>query len=432
MKEQTITTPPVNTPFYYGWVIVFIGAMGVFFSGPGQTYSVSVFIDSYINDFGWSRSQVSGIYSGATLAAGLCMLYIGRFIDMQGQRKMAVIVGIGLGLACFWNSLVANMAMLFIGFFFLRLLGQGSMTLIPNTLIPQWFIEKRGKALSMMAIGGFASSAAFPPINAWLVSEWGWSFSWKVWGILLLVVFVPLAYFLIRNKPEDLGLLPDGEIIQHKGDNGKQGINENIKKNLEVNWTLQEAKKTRAYWLLLVVVCIPALVNTGLTFHLISIFKENGLTNGMAAIVLSLMAIVGFPISIVAGFVLDRVKVNLILAGIFVGEIVFLILLQFTDSVGMALVFGILWGFSNGFERIALNYVWPSYFGRMALGSIKGSAMTIMVIGSALGPLPFGFAFDLFGGYQEIILITLIFPVIGILCSILAKKPNKQEEPVQS
>lgn len=231
------------------------------------------------------------------------------------------------------------------------------MTLIPNTLIPQWFIEKRGKALSRMAIGGFASSAALPPINAWLVSEWGWSFSWKVWGLLLLVVFVPLAYFLIRNKPEDLGLLPDGEIIQHKNDNGKNGKIENTPRKLEVNWTLQEAKKTRAYWLLLVVVCIPALVNTGLTFHLISIFKENGLTNGTAAVVLSLMAIVGFPISIVAGFVLDRVKVNLILAGIFVGEIIFLVLLQFTNSVGMALLFGILWGFSNGFERIALNYV---------------------------------------------------------------------------
>lgn len=68
----------------------------------------------------------------------------------------------------------------------------------------------------------------------------------------------------------------------------------------------------------------------------------------------------------------------------------------------------------------------------MALGSIKGSAMTIMVIGSALGPLPFGVAFDLFGGYQEIIIITLIFPIIGILCSLLAKKPNKQKEPAQS
>lgn len=423
MRAQAQAAVPLQTPFYYGWVIVFISGLGMFFSGPGQTYSVSVFIDSYIKDFGWSRSQVSGIYSAATLAAGLCMFFVGRFIDFHGQRKMAVLVGLGLALACFWNSIVTNIAMLFIGFFLLRLLGQGSMTLIPNTLVPQWFIVKRGKALSLMAIGGFASSAAFPPLNAWLVTEWGWSFSWRLWGILLLVIFVPLAFFLIRNKPEDVGLLPDGDQT-HPTDTQFPGFQP---KALEINWTLEEAKKTSAFWLLLVCVSIPALVNTGLTFHLISIFKETGLTAGTAAIVLSLMAIVGFPISLAAGFILDRVKVNYILAGIFAGEIIFVVFLLFINSTFMAIIFGILWGVSNGFERIALNYVWPSYFGRMALGSIKGSAMTVMVLGSALGPLPFGFAFDLFGGYQEILLATLLFPALGILCSLLAKKPVKIE-----
>lgn len=422
MKSQTTSTP-LQTPFYYGWMIVFIGALGVFFSGPGQTYSISVFIDHYIADFGWSRSQVSGIYSAATLAAGLSMFFVGKYIDLYGQRKMSVIIGIALALACFWNSLVSNFIMLFVGFFFLRLLGQGSMTLIPNTLIPQWFIEKRGKALSLMAIGGFTSSAAFPPLNTWLVSNWGWSFSWKLWGILLLFIFVPLAFFLIRNKPEDIGMLPDGE------DHKKQApsVGGQPKKILEINWTLQEAKKTSAFWLLLVCVSIPALVNTGLTFHLISIFKQNGLSSGTAAIVLSLMAIVGFPISLAAGYILDRVKVNYVLAGIFAGEIIFVVLLLFVKSYFLAIIFGVMWGISGGFERIALNYVWPSYFGRLALGSIKGSAMTVMVLGSALGPLPFGFAYDLFGGYEEILLLTTIFPVIGIACSLLAKKPVKQQ-----
>lgn len=79
--------------FYYGWVIVFIGGLGVFFSGPGQTYSNSIFIDQYINDFGWSRTEVSSIYSGATLAAGLLMMLVGRFIDRFGQRTMMVAVG---------------------------------------------------------------------------------------------------------------------------------------------------------------------------------------------------------------------------------------------------------------------------------------------------------------------------------------------------
>lgn len=187
---------PISTDFYYGWIIVIIAGLGVFFSGPGQTYSNSVFIDSYIQDFGWSRSLVSSIYSTATLFAGLLLFFAGRFVDKFGHRRMSVIVGLGLGLALFWNSIVYTPTMLFFGFFLIRLLGQGSMTLIPNTLVPQWFIQKRGRALSFMTIGGFLSSASFPPINNWMIHTWGWPIAWRVWAILLIFLFVPLAYFL--------------------------------------------------------------------------------------------------------------------------------------------------------------------------------------------------------------------------------------------
>lgn len=418
------SSAPFKTNFYYGWVIVFIAGMGVFFSGPGQTYSVSVFIDSYIKDFGWSRSHVSAVYSLATLAAGICMFFVGRFVDKWGQRKMSVIVGIGLALASFWNSMVVNTAMLFIGFFLIRVLGQGSMSLIPNTLVPQWFITKRGKAMSLMAIGGFASSAALPPLNAWLVATWGWSFSWKVWGVLLLVVFVPLAYFLIRNKPEDIGEYPDG--VKPDWANDPADPNRTIKPFEEVNWTVQEAVKTRAYWLLLFCVGIPSLVNTGLTFHLISIFKTNGISPAIAALVLSLMALIGFPVTLIAGPLLDRVKVQYVLAGIFAGEIIFILVLLAADQTAIAIAFGVLWGISGGFERITLNYVWPSFFGRKSLGSIKGSAMTVTVLGSALGPLPFGLAYDYFGGYEEILLMSIVLPILGITASLLAKKPVKE------
>jgi MFS family permease len=423
MKTSS-SSAPFKTNFYYGWVIVFIAGLGVFFSGPGQTYSVSVFIDSYIKDFGWSRSHVSAVYSLATLAAGICMFFVGRFVDKLGQRKMSVIVGIGLALASFWNSMVVNTAMLFIGFFLIRVLGQGSMSLIPNTLVPQWFITKRGKAMSLMAIGGFASSAALPPLNAWLVATWGWSFSWKVWGVLLLLVFVPLAYFLIRNKPEDIGEHPDG--FKPEWTNDPADPNRISKPAEEVNWTVQEAVKTRAYWLLLFCVGIPSLVNTGLTFHLISIFKTNGISPGIAALVLSLMALIGFPVTLIAGPLLDRVKVQYVLAGIFAGEILFILVLLAADQTAIAIAFGVLWGISGGFERITLNYVWPSFFGRKSLGSIKGSAMTVTVLGSALGPLPFGLAYDYFGGYEEILVMSIILPVLGMAAALLAKKPEKE------
>ena len=141
---------PIKTRFFYGWVIVAIAAVSVFFSGPGQTYSISLFIDEYIKDFDWSRSTVSSIYSAATLLAGLLLFLIGRLIDKYGQRKMVVIISIMLAIACFWNANVTNMFMLFVGFFLIRLFGQGSMTLLPNTLVAQWLASWQSAVLSAL------------------------------------------------------------------------------------------------------------------------------------------------------------------------------------------------------------------------------------------------------------------------------------------
>ena len=410
---------------YYGWIIVLIGALGIFFSGPGQTYSNSIFIDAYIEDFGWSRSLVSSVYSIATLVAGLIMIFVGRFIDRFGQRVMMVVVGTLFAIACFWNSAVSTIWMLSIGFFAIRLLGQGSMSLIPNTLAAQWFVKKRGFAVSLMALGSFISAMVFPIINTWLIDTWDWRFAWQFWGILLLVIFVPVALLGVRNKPEDIGLEPDGPLKQKE--ELKPILGSAVVKEAEEDWTLQEAKKTRAFWAILICVGIPSMINTGITFHILSIFGSNDLSPGIAATVLSLMAMVGIPMSFVSGFITDRVQTNYLLLAIFIIEFILLLMLLITNNFFMAILFGIIWGTANGLERISLNVIWPNYFGRKYIGSINGVGVTMTVLGSSLGPLPFGVGFDLFHSYTPVLLASLIFPVIGMVCAILAKKPNKSE-----
>lgn len=404
---------------YYGWYMVMIAGLGVFFSGPGQTYFISVFIDQYITDFGWSRSEVSSIYSAATLASAACLFFVGRLIDRFGQRIMMVLASILLAVACLFNSYVTSLTMLFFGIWMLRLFGQGSMTLIPNTLVPQWFITKRGQALSYMAIGGFLSAAVFPPLNVWLVGLIGWQTTWQVWGLLVFVLFTPLAYRFVRNRPEDMGLLPDGGTNPHPSPKTA-----GAPIHVDIDFIFKEALKTRAFWLILSCIGIPALVNTAITFHLISIFEEQSLPPLTAALVLSLMAILGFPVTFIAGRIIDVVKINYVLIGIFVTEIVFMVVLQYTTTFSLAILFGVIWGISNGFERIALNYVWPYYFGRAALGSISGLATSVMVLGSAVGPLPFGIAYDLLGNYEMIIWYSLVFPLTGIVAAALAVKPT--------
>ncbi|WP_336511031.1 hypothetical protein [Allobacillus saliphilus] len=102
-------------------------------------------------------------------------------------------------------------------------------------------------------------------------------------------------------------------------------------------------------------------------------------------------------------------------------------MLLVTNNFFMAILFGIIWGTANGLERISLNVIWPNYFGRKYSGSINGVGVTMTVLCFSLGPLPFGVGFDLFHSYTPVLLVSLIFPVIGMVCAILAKKPDKSE-----
>jgi MFS family permease len=408
---------PFRPPFFYGWIIVGISALTLFFSGPGQTYSVSTFIDSYIGEFNWSRSMVSGMYSLGTLTAGLLMGFMGNLIDRKGHRTMITVITLLFGLACFSMSLVNTPLTLLVGFFAIRLLGQGSMSLSSNTLVPQWFIRKKGQALSLVSLGGAASFALIPPLNTWTIETYGWKIGWTIWTTVLWLVMAPTAYLLTRDKPENVGLAPDNEIqIQLTTDtvltpSGK-------------SWTVRGAINTRSFWLLMFCAMIPSAIITGLVFHQVSIMDQVGVSAKLAATVLSIIALTRLSVVLIAGQIADRVPPRYIQVGSMTWLLITMIVLQVADSVGEVLIYGALAGITMAFQFMVSGVIWPDYYGRNHLGSIRGVTMMAGVIGSALGPLPYGYAYDVFGGYTEALTLSMIFPLLGMIAAIMAKKPK--------
>ncbi|SFP73650.1 MFS transporter [Salibacterium halotolerans] len=417
---------PVQPPFFYGWLIVAIAALGAFFSGPGQTYSISVFMDIYIEEFEGNRTMISSIYSASTLAAGLLLFLTGRLIDKKGQRYTTVLVGTMLAIACFWNSAMIGPVMMFIGFFMLRLFGQGSMTLVPNTLVPQWFSKQRGRAFSFMTLGVLASGAAMPPIHFFLIELGGWRFTWVFWGTVLLVVFVPAAFVFIRNRPEDVGLLPDND---GKDGNREEAAAASAKERRESSWTVYSAVRTKSFWFALFCAVVPSLVNTGITIHLFSILGEKGIERPVVAFLLSLMPITAFLFTLAAGFVVERVKLHIVYSLGFLLSCFTFILLIYAQSAWSIVLFVVLWGFFDGTTKICNNMVWPEYFGLDHIGKLKSFATTAIVIGSALGPLPFGIAFDYFGQYNEILWMMIALPVLAAILAFASPPPQKKSSP---
>jgi MFS family permease len=415
-----------NSPIFYGWIIVFICALGNFYSGPGQTFSISIFIDSFIDYLGMSRALISTYYSLATLLAGILVIVISRQIDNFGHRKAITLISLIFGAVCVFMSFITHPLMLFIGFFLLRLFGQSSMTIGPSTLIPHWFEIKRGQALSLMSIGQTIAAFLLPIINVWLISSFGWRNAWRFWAANIWFVMVPLAWYFIRNRPKDIGLAMDGKISEPIYE--YKSLDEKCDYDIEEipSRTLGQAIKILSFWLLLLCVFAPSMINTGITFHIVSIFSSTGLSTKVAAAVLSIQAITNLFSTLLAGYIMDRIKLRTVIIAVYAFYFFVLIWLVNVNSLQTAILYGFFSGIMMGFYHLLINIVWPVYFGLRHLASIRGTVQTSMVIGSAFGPLPFGFAYHLFGGYKEIIIVMILFSGLTAIATFFIFPPDRK------
>lgn len=214
-KEESSEKIIAKTPFFYGWVIMAVGTLGLIMTSPGQTYTESIFIEYLIEDLNLSRSMISSLYSFGTLVGGLSLPLWGKEIDRKGARLMITIISVLFGLSLIYMGFIQNALMVGLGFILVRMLGQGSLGLVSQTAINQWWSQKRGM---IMGISGLSMSllgmGTFPNLVHELIAAFDWRLTYIVLGISLLVLMAPLGYFFIRNKPEDYGLKPDGEKTQ--------------------------------------------------------------------------------------------------------------------------------------------------------------------------------------------------------------------------
>ena len=364
--------------------------------------------------------MVSGLYTTGSLTAATLMLLVGRMLDKHGARVLMTVVGILFGFAALWMSQVDQPIQLYLGFAAIRTLGQGALSLIGTTLVAIWFVRLRGRAMAISSLGQVASRAAFPPLIHFLVGHWGWRTAWGGLGVIIWSI-TPIA-FLARRNPESLGLNPDGR----SSEPGKEDTSTSDRSLQEVHFSLAEAMRTKSFWLLLLAGSSHSLISTALIFHMVSVVTSRGLDPSLAATVLSFMAPMSLAGTFAAGFLSDRVSNRFLLAisqGILTINMLWIFLLSNTWH---ALLFGGMLGLGGGFSMTTNAVIWPNYYGRKHIGSIRGLVSTCMVGFAALGPLPFGILFDMTGNYTTAILVFLAMPATCAAAALLARPPTKQ------
>lgn len=402
---------------FYGWVIVFIAALGLFSSGPGQSHTFSVFYELIAQDLGYSLTDVTWAYGFATVLAAFILPFMGRYVDMFGPRRSLIVIVILLGAACFLFGAVASYLWLVVGFGLLRFLGQGSMMLGSANIVAQWFTAKRGLAMSLMAFGFGLSIAVHPKLGQWLIDLYGWRTAWHVLGVLTWVQMLPVLLLFAWDRPSQLGLMPDGEKpVEGQAPPELTGP------------TLQEALVHRSFWLLCACWFGFAALVTTQHYHQVNILTTQGLdsswaTNSFVVTSISMMAFM--PL---VGRGCDKFRTRYMLAAGMVVMSLALVAMTFVRDVPTMFVYAIIFGLNNSFMMTLFGYLWPRYFGRKHLGRIQGTGQLITVIGASLGPIPVSLAFDGSGDPTNTLLLLAIYPVVVAVLAVIFLKTHPAVE----
>ena len=407
-------------PFYYGWIMLPIAMLAAIATSPGQTYGVSIFNASFREALGLSHSQLTAAYMFGTLLAALPQPYIGSLMDRFGIRRVMFVVVILFGLACVFMAQVSNLMMLFVAFFFLRLLGQGALSLMANNTLAMWFQVRLGTTAGVMSAGVAGAIALTPPLFLLLINQFGWRGAYAALGGLVCLIMLPLLVVFYRNRPEDVGQSLDGRSATEA-----DAIQEAIPD--AASFTLREAQHTRSYWILLAISAAFSMIITAVFFNIVPIFTDHGLTEANAATTYTTIAVALATMQLLGGMLADRVRLNWLAAICVTFLTAGMVVLNLAETVMMAQLYALFIGVGQGIFGAVTNTVWVRYFGRMHLGSIRGSVAMAMVASSSAGPFIMGATYDLFGSYQLSLgfFIALLIPLA--LAAFWATPPQKAE-----
>lgn len=388
---------------FYGWAIAATALVAVFSSAPGQSYGFSVFIDAILADTGLSRTQLSALYALGTGVSALTTLLVGRFVDRWGTRIMLALVGLAFGIACFVMASATGSVSVLLGFATLRALGQGSLSILATLLIVQWFVRYRGRAMALVQLGGAASNALFPPLALSLSTALGWRDAYRVLGVAVWVLIIPAALLVVRNRPEVMGLHPDG--LPPAPTQPAVPRNGHVHDGTPV-W------RTGTFWSLALPLSAAPFLITALVFHQTSIFAGLGLPPTVAASIFIPFAATTALMGMFTGVLLDWAGPKIILFATLSLLFVALIELQIIHTALGAMLYALTLGSAAGMQGVTAGVIWAHYYGREGLGRIQGLASLITISAAALAPLPLAALQQWHNSYTWGLALYALFPVI--------------------
>ncbi|MDP7587086.1 MAG: MFS transporter [Dehalococcoidia bacterium] len=430
-------------PFYYGWIVVGASSTVVFARMAPAITTLTVLIFPMSQQLGWSRTLIAGSVSAGAIASLVLSPVVGWTIDRYGARPVLVVSVAGLGLAMVSLAWATVPFTFYLAFAAGRVVFHTSAPIGASTVAARWFIRKRGRAIGIIFLFGAIGGIVFTMVASLVVESHGLRATWIAIGLVVLVFSVAPSLLLVAERPEDIGLLPDGvepdlampstedQRAVRPGFSGEQAaVITQVRRDDDDSWTLREAVGTRTFWVLVSMGFTSFFVHTSIGVHMGAYFRDIGLGAISAALAVSLSWTVSAVFSVTWGWVTDRIEVRYAYSGMFLvqaGSTLYLILASGTLGVFLAAgFFGIV---SAGFNVVP-SVMYANYFGRSSLGRIRGLGEAGVLLGQGTGPVIVGILFEIQGSYS---MIFWVFVALSLTCSLVvlkAKAPVKRAATV--
>ena len=415
-----------RTPFYYGWLILGMSSLATF-AASGVSQVVLGGIQVHISeDTGWSISTFSYAATIGTWCSGLIAPFIGRMADRYGPRWLMP-AGLLIAGVCFLLlSGVSSVWQFYAAYIVARAVSNPVLIgLVPRTAAVNFFRRRRNIALALVSTFRPIAGAINIQLIALIAVSQSWREAFRYLGIFTFALVIPVV-LLMRRRPEDIGLQPDGtaRAPAPQASPGERGGSA-LFPQAETSWTVREAIRTRPYWLIVATACVGTMASSSVGFSLVPYLVEGaGLSVTAAAGVLSFGTVLSIA-NVGWGYLSDKFTPRRCLMVTMVGSGALLAYLTMVDSLTEALVFALVWGVFSGAVGSMENMMLAQYYGRDSYGSLLGIFSPFQTAALGLGPSLASLLRTVSGSYGLLYIVMVGAYVASAALLYLARAPSR-------
>jgi len=407
-------------PFYGYYLVAVTFLFMIVFSGSG-VFAFSLFVRPLEAALGWGRGQVMAGFTLFYLMVGLASPLVGRYVDRYGARPVIPVGAVMMGLGFALVSRMSELYLFYLGYVIIGT-GAAAMGLVPcSAVVSNWFKRKRGTALGLMAAGIGAGGVVMAPFVGYMLSHFDWRAAYLSMGILIVAVTVPLSLLLIRTKPAEMGLYPDG-------DSGPAGDDVATRRGGDrEGFSLQRALRTRTFWLIAIAFAVSNFANMGTLQAAAPFLEDIGYPTATAASALGAIGLGSGVGKVLFGWLCDRMRANRACAiGIAMQLASVLLILSVRPDSPVAAVwfYGLTLGLGVGAWLPTLSMLASSHFGLLYYGAVFGALNLAQSIGTATGPLFSGTMYDVTGSYVAAFTTAAVLLAVALPAILLVKSPE--------